>query len=82
MKRLSRLGVLLIVVVPLVYSLGVAVGHAAESGNFAGLVDIGSGRKMYLNCRGNGSPVVVLVGGFRALLTIGASQINRAILYC
>ena len=66
MKRLSRLRVLLIVVLPLVYSLGVAVGQAAESGNFAGLVDIGSGRKMYLKCNGNGSPIVVLVGGFRA----------------
>jgi pimeloyl-ACP methyl ester carboxylesterase len=66
MKRLSRLGVLLMVVLPLVYSLGMAVGHATESGNFAGLVDIGSGRKMYLKCSGHGSPVVVLVGGFRA----------------
>jgi hypothetical protein len=35
MKRLSRLRVLLIVVLPLIYSLGVAVGQAAESGNFA-----------------------------------------------
>ena len=45
MKRLFRLDVLLIVVVPLVDSLAVAVG--AETGNFAGLVDIGGGRKMY-----------------------------------
>jgi pimeloyl-ACP methyl ester carboxylesterase len=29
----------------------------------AGLVDIGSGRKMYLECRGSGSPTVVLVSG-------------------
>jgi pimeloyl-ACP methyl ester carboxylesterase len=64
MKRLFRLDVLLIVVVPLVDSLAVAVG--AETGNFAGLVDIGSGRKMYLKCRGTGSPIVVLVGGLRA----------------
>jgi pimeloyl-ACP methyl ester carboxylesterase len=64
MKRLFRLDVLLIVVVPLVDSLAVAVG--AETGNFAGLVDIGSGRKMYLTCRGTGSPTVVLGGGLRA----------------
>jgi pimeloyl-ACP methyl ester carboxylesterase len=64
MKRLFRLDVLLIVVVPLVDSLAVAVG--AETGNFAGLVDIGGGRKMYLKCNGRGSPTVVLGGGLRA----------------
>ena len=64
MKRLFRLDVLLIVVVPLIDSLTVAVG--AETGNFAGLVDIGSGRKMYLKCRGTGSPTVLLVSGLRA----------------
>jgi pimeloyl-ACP methyl ester carboxylesterase len=40
--------------------------HATENGNFAGLVDIGGGRKMYLKCSGRGSPTVVLVGGLRA----------------
>ena len=64
MKGLFRLGFLLVVVVPLVDSLAVAV--AAETGNFAGLVDIGGGRKMYLKCSGIGSPAVVLVGGLRA----------------
>jgi pimeloyl-ACP methyl ester carboxylesterase len=64
MKRLFRLDVLLIVVVPLVDSLAVAVG--AETGDFAGSVDIGGGRKMYLKCSGRGSPTVVLVGGLRA----------------
>src|SRR5258706_14047003 len=36
--------------------------HAAPS-DFAGLVDIGGGRKMYLECRGSGSPPVLLVSG-------------------
>jgi pimeloyl-ACP methyl ester carboxylesterase len=40
--------------------------HAAVSGDFTGLVDIGGGRKMYLECRGTGSPTVVLIGGLRA----------------
>lgn len=31
--------------------------------DFAGLVDIGSGRKMYLECNGTGSPTVVLISG-------------------
>src|SRR5689334_12152739 len=38
----------------------------AESGNFSGLVDIGGGRKMYLDCRGVGSPTVVIVAGGKA----------------
>jgi len=57
---------LLIVIVPLIDSLGVTVAHAAENGNFAGSVDIGGGRKMYLKCSGRGSPTAVLVGGLRA----------------
>jgi hypothetical protein len=66
MKRSFRLDMLLIVVVPLIDSLGVAVAQAAENGNFAGSVDIGGGRKMYLKCSGRGSPTAVLVDGLRA----------------
>jgi pimeloyl-ACP methyl ester carboxylesterase len=39
-------------------------GVAADTGDFAGLVDIGGGRLMYLQCRGQGGPTVVLVSGF------------------
>jgi pimeloyl-ACP methyl ester carboxylesterase len=60
MTRLFRLDILLMIVVP----LAVAVG--AQTGNFAGLIDIGGGRKMYLKCSGKGSPTVVFVGGLRA----------------
>lgn len=35
-------------------------------GNFAGLVSIGGGRQMFLQCRGTGSPTVVLVSGLDA----------------
>src|SRR3954453_18883599 len=66
MKRSFRLDMLLIVIVPLIDSLGVTVAQAAENGNFAGSVDIGGGRKMYLKCSGRGSPTTVLVGGLRA----------------
>ncbi|MEA2958170.1 MAG: hypothetical protein QOJ58_3676 [Alphaproteobacteria bacterium] len=41
------------------------VGQAAVSGDFAGLFEIGAGRKMYLECRGTGSPTVVLVAGLK-----------------
>src|SRR5438067_7923272 len=66
MKRLFRLDVVLILIVTLAQLRGVVVAHAAENGNFAWLVDIGSGRKMYLKCSGRGSPMVVLTGGLRA----------------
>lgn len=33
------------------------------TGDFAGLVDIGDHRKMYLECSGRGSPTVVLISG-------------------
>ena len=35
----------------------------SATGDFAGLVDIGNGRKMYLECSGTGSPTVVLISG-------------------
>lgn len=38
----------------------------AADGDFAGTVDIGNGRKMYLACRGTGSPTVFIVPGARA----------------
>jgi pimeloyl-ACP methyl ester carboxylesterase len=40
-----------------------AASPVATSGDFAGLVDIGDGRKLYLMCRGKGSPTVVLEAG-------------------
>jgi pimeloyl-ACP methyl ester carboxylesterase len=42
-----------------------AASSVPASGDFAGLVDIGDGRKMYLECRGTGSPTVILVDGYR-----------------
>ena len=46
-------------------ALDPAAAHAAGSGDFAGSVDIGGGRKMYLECRGSGSPTVVFVAGLK-----------------
>ena len=55
--------------------LGVPISDAAQSatppvatpvaarGDFAGLVDLGSGREIYLECRGTGSPTVILEAG-------------------
>ena len=40
-----------------------AASPMATSGDFAGLVDIGGGRQMYLECRGEGDPTVILEAG-------------------
>ena len=36
---------------------------ADATGDFSGLVDIGDGRRMYLECRGHDGPTVVLIAG-------------------
>ena len=43
-----------------------AVAHPVEGGDYVRRVDIGGGRKIYFECRGAGTPTVVLVGGLRA----------------
>lgn len=57
---------LILLFAPLVAALTPAAAHAPSSTDFAGLIDIGGGRKMYLECRGTGSPTVVLVAGLKA----------------
>jgi len=53
----------LLLLVSLVPALDASATHAPGKGDFAGLVDIGGGRKIYLECRGAGSPTVVLISG-------------------
>lgn len=49
----------------LVFALAVVTGCAAKphDRDFAGLVDIGAGRWLYLNCQGSGSPTVFIIPG-------------------
>ena len=58
---------LLVVGFALVLQLTAAVRVAAQAtptgGDFAGLVNIGGGRRLYLECRGQGSPTVILEAG-------------------
>jgi hypothetical protein len=48
---------------PLVAALDAGATNSGGNRDFAGLVDIGGGRKIYLECRGAGSPTVVLIAG-------------------
>ena len=52
-------------VVTFVSLVQMVVVAATEVSNSGGLVDIGGGRKIYLKCRGTGSPTVVLISGTR-----------------
>ena len=42
----------------------------AGNGDFAGLVEIGGGRRLYLECAGQGSPTVLLEAGYRSPATV------------
>lgn len=48
----------------------------AGSGNFADLIDIGAGRKMYLECSGLGSPTVILESGYRNDADIWSAELE------
>ncbi len=49
---------------------------AATGGDVAGLVDIG-GRSLYLECRGTGSPTVVLVAGYRSSARFWSDDLHQ-----
>ena len=51
---------------------------SAAQGDFAGFVDIGAGRRLYLECRGTGSPVVVLEAGYRSSARIWSEDLHQA----
>jgi pimeloyl-ACP methyl ester carboxylesterase len=52
--------------------------YAQQKGDFAGLVEIGDARKMYLECRGSGSPTVILESGYRNDADIWSAQLEPA----
>ncbi|WP_405699561.1 hypothetical protein [Streptomyces sp. NBC_00069] len=55
-----------------------AVASDGPSGDFARLVPIGGGRRIHLECRGTGSPTVVLVSGARGAADEWASTMDPA----
>jgi len=60
-----KAGMRLFFVVTLVSLFQLVLAAAAKRSNSGGLVDIGRSRKIYLECRGTGSPTVVLISGTR-----------------
>jgi len=46
------------------------------SGDFSGLIDIGAGRKIYLECSGSGSPTVILESGYRNDADIWSAELE------
>src|SRR5438105_2224985 len=52
----------------------VPAAPTAAQGDFAGLVDIG-GRRLYLECRGTGSPTVILEAGYRSPATVWSDDL-------
>ena len=62
---IALIGLILSVPIPaLAQSATPSASPAATSGDFAGLVDIGGGRRLWLECRGHGSPTVLLESGY------------------
>src|SRR5262245_3328102 len=55
----------ILVAVGLLLAMRVSTLHAAPAEDFGRLVEIGGGRRLYLECHGSGSPTVVLEAGFR-----------------
>jgi len=53
------------VLISFINSLNVCNAFATGNKDFGQLVEIGGGRKIYLECRGTGSPTVVLISGTR-----------------
>ena len=50
----------------------------AAQGDFADLVDIGGGRRLYIECRGTGSPAVVLEAGYRSSARIWSEDLHQS----
>jgi pimeloyl-ACP methyl ester carboxylesterase len=53
------------IALPVLLTSAQAAEPVATSGDFSGPIEIDGGRKLYLECKGTGSPVVILEAGLR-----------------
>ena len=71
MRLLPALGLIaLLLGMPVPLTAQPATPAVAGDGDFSGLVDIGGGRRLWLECRGTGSPTVILEAGYRSPATV------------
>ena len=68
----------LLFALPLRTPRAVSSAVAAAQGDLAGFIDIGVGRRLYLECRGTGSPVVVLEAGYRSSARIWSEDLHQS----
>src|SRR5215211_5496772 len=61
--RLALVAVLALLLVPVTAAAAPSAAPVSPPSDVSGLVDIG-GRRLYLECRGQGSPTVVLEAGY------------------
>ena len=57
-------------------SLSRSTTSTPKGDDFAALIDIGGGRKMYLECRGSGRPTVILESGYRNDADIWSTELE------
>ena len=62
---LWRMLALAVIALPALLTSAQAAEPIATHGDLAGLIDIGGGRKIYLECKGTGRPPVILEAGLR-----------------
>jgi pimeloyl-ACP methyl ester carboxylesterase len=80
MRRVAPLALLLVLLLAApdtaaAQAASPAAAPVAARGDFAGLVDVGGGRRLYLECRGAGSPTVVLEAGYRSTARVWSDDL-------
>jgi len=61
--RMSMASAVLLVTVSCIATVGAASAGGPAHGDFTGRIEIGGGRHLYLQCKGSGTPVVILESG-------------------
>jgi pimeloyl-ACP methyl ester carboxylesterase len=77
MNKVNGLRAVVSLLGPILWSALLSIeahGQGTQIDDFAGLVDIGNGRKVFLKCRGAGTPTVIFESGYRTTADIWSTQ--------
>ena len=77
MNKVNGLRAVVSLLGPILWSALLSIdahGEGTQIGDFAGLVEIGNGRKIFLHCRGAGTPTVIFESGYRTAADIWSTQ--------